>query len=221
MNAAAIVFTLIVVLRVPVSLELSSWNFLRLTALYLAAATPVLFHRTLFSVVFARESHHITRLYGADLVGGAAACLAIVPLLNIIGGPNTVLFAAFIPASPQFSGSEGSRARLSRSVPAPSSSSPSTTPDASSTSFTPRACSQSRLGRIRQVECHLTRRSRSPRRSQSHRHRCRRLHLHHERRSSQVAGYRVATQLDGRSTCPRQCSSPARRIRHHRSRRRC
>src|SRR6476660_1951038 len=28
MNAAAIVFTLIVVLRVPVSLELSSWNFL-------------------------------------------------------------------------------------------------------------------------------------------------------------------------------------------------
>jgi len=96
MNAAAIVFTLIVVLRVPVSLELSSWNFLRLTALYLAAAIPFFFTGLLFSVVFARESGHITRLYGADLVGGAAACLAIVPLLNIIGGPNTVLFAAFI-----------------------------------------------------------------------------------------------------------------------------
>ena len=96
MNAAAIVFTLIVVLRVPVSLELSSWNFLRLTALYLAAAIPFFFTGLLFSVVFARESHHITRLYGADFVGGAAACLAIVPLLNIIGGPNTVLFAAFI-----------------------------------------------------------------------------------------------------------------------------
>jgi hypothetical protein len=96
MNAAAIVFTLIVVLRVPVSLELSSWNFLRLTALYLAAAIPFFFTGLLFSVVFARESRHITRLYGADLVGGAAACLAIVPLLNIIGGPNTVLFAAFV-----------------------------------------------------------------------------------------------------------------------------
>src|SRR6476620_6829174 len=76
MNAAAIVFTLIVVLRVPVSLELSSWNFLRLTALYLAAAIPFFFTGLLFSVVFARESRHITRLYGADLVGGAAACLA-------------------------------------------------------------------------------------------------------------------------------------------------
>jgi spermidine synthase len=96
MNAAAIVFTLIVVLRVPVSLELSSWNFLRLTALYLAAAVPFFFTGLLFSVVFARESRHITRLYGADLVGGAAACLAIVPLLNFIGGPNTVLFAAFV-----------------------------------------------------------------------------------------------------------------------------
>src|SRR5580765_1125042 len=96
MNAAAIVFTLMVVLRVPVSLELSSWNFLRLTALYLAAAIPFFFTGLLFSVVFARESHHITSLYGADLVGGAAACLAIVPLLNIIRGPNTVLFAAFI-----------------------------------------------------------------------------------------------------------------------------
>ena len=43
----------------------------RLTALYLAAAIPFFFTGLLFSVVFARESRHITRLYGADLVGGA------------------------------------------------------------------------------------------------------------------------------------------------------
>ena len=96
MNAAAIVFALIVVLRVPVSLEISRLNFLRLTAMYLAAAVPFFFTGLLFSVVFARESRHITRLYGADLVGGAAACLTIVPILNLIGGPNTVLFAACV-----------------------------------------------------------------------------------------------------------------------------
>ena len=47
-----------------------------------------------FSVVFARDSGRIPRLYGADLTGGALACLAVVPLLNNLGGPNTILFAA-------------------------------------------------------------------------------------------------------------------------------
>jgi len=119
MNAAAIVFMLIVVLRVPVSLELSSWNFLRLTALYLAAAIPFFFTGLLFSVVFARESPDITRLYGADLVGGAVACLAIVPLLNFIGGPNTVLFAAFISGTTaMFWKPKSSRAFFQYVVPA-------------------------------------------------------------------------------------------------------
>src|SRR5205807_365100 len=52
----------------------------------------------LFSVVLARESRHIPRIYGADLAGGATACLAVVPLLNWIGGPNTVLFAGVMTA---------------------------------------------------------------------------------------------------------------------------
>jgi spermidine synthase len=44
--------------------------------------------------VFAREARTIGELYGADLIGGAAACLAVVPLLNLVGGPNTVVAAA-------------------------------------------------------------------------------------------------------------------------------
>jgi spermidine synthase len=93
-NAVAIVLALEIVLHVPVTLELSRWNFARLTALYLASAVPFFFTGQIFSVVFARETHHVTRLYGADLLGGAMACLAVVPLLNWIGGPNAVLFSA-------------------------------------------------------------------------------------------------------------------------------
>jgi hypothetical protein len=44
-------------------------------------------------VVFARETLRIPRLYGADLCGGALACLAVVPLLNWVGGPNVILVA--------------------------------------------------------------------------------------------------------------------------------
>ena len=98
LNAIVIPFVLEIVLHVPVSLELSWTNLLRLTMLYLSAAIPFLLTGVLFSVVFARETRTITRLYGADLLGGALACLSVVPLLNWIGGPNAILFAATVMA---------------------------------------------------------------------------------------------------------------------------
>ncbi|PYX30071.1 MAG: hypothetical protein DMG77_10770 [Acidobacteria bacterium] len=98
-NSVAVVLVLEVVLHVPVALEVSGRNFLRLTVLYLAAAVPFFLTGLLFSVVFARESRRIPRLYGADLCGGAIACIAVVLLLNWLGGPNTILFAAVTMAA--------------------------------------------------------------------------------------------------------------------------
>jgi hypothetical protein len=92
-NAVVVVAVLEIVLHVPVSLDVSGKNFLRLTVLYLAAAIPFFLTGLLFSVVFARETQRIPRLYGADLCGGALACLAVVPLLNWLGGPNAILVA--------------------------------------------------------------------------------------------------------------------------------
>ena len=93
-NAVTVLLVLEIVLHVPVALEVSGSNFFRLTAIYLAAAVPFFLTGVLFSVVFARESHRIPLLYGADLGGGALACLAVVPMLNWIGGPNTILAAS-------------------------------------------------------------------------------------------------------------------------------
>jgi len=98
LNAAVIPVVLEIVLHVPVSLDLSSRNFLRLTAIYLWSAAPFFLTGLQFSVVFAREAAHIPRLYGADLAGGALACVGVVPLLNWLGGPNAVLFAAAVAA---------------------------------------------------------------------------------------------------------------------------
>src|SRR5579885_2575000 len=92
-NAALIVVVLEIVLHVPVALDVTGKNFFRLTLLYLCAAIPFFLTGLLFSIVFARETTRIPRLYGADLCGGALACLAIVPLLNWLGGPNAILFA--------------------------------------------------------------------------------------------------------------------------------
>jgi spermidine synthase len=98
LNAALIFGVLEIVVRTAVSLHLSWPNFWRLTLLYLVSAIPFFVTGLLFSVVFARHSSRITQLYGADLVGGSLACLALVPLLNIIGGPSVILFAAAVVA---------------------------------------------------------------------------------------------------------------------------
>ena len=97
-NALAIPFVLEVVLHLPVSLDVSRENFLRLTAMYLASAVPFFITGLEFSLIFARQPNHIPRLYGADLMGGALACLGVVPLLNLLGGPNTIMFSALMTA---------------------------------------------------------------------------------------------------------------------------
>lgn len=97
-NSVVVLVVLEIVLHVPVALQVSWGNFARLTVLYLSAAIPFFLTGLLFAVVFARETNRIPRLYGADLCGGALACLAVVPLLNWVGGPNVILVAGFMMA---------------------------------------------------------------------------------------------------------------------------
>src|SRR5229473_2784960 len=98
-NAILVLAVLEIVLHVPVALTVTGKNFLHLSVLYLTAALPFFLTGLLFSVVFARETWRVSRLYGADLCGGALACLAVVPLLNWIGGPNTILASALVMAA--------------------------------------------------------------------------------------------------------------------------
>ncbi len=112
-NALIVPVVLVIVLRIPVSLDISKANFLRLTAIYLASAVPFFITGLEFSVVFARQASHVSRLYAADLAGGALACLAIVPLLNWLGGPNTVIFTGACMAIAGMVWAVDSRARKS------------------------------------------------------------------------------------------------------------
>ena len=96
-SLAASLLTLMVlevVLHSSISLDVSSSNLVKLTIVYLASGCPFFCCGILLSVVFARMSGAIPRLYGADLTGGAVACLLTVPALNWLGGPNAILFSA-------------------------------------------------------------------------------------------------------------------------------
>jgi hypothetical protein len=97
-TALAIAAMLEIVLHVPVSLHLSAFNLFRLTVTYITSAVPFFLTGLLLSVVYAREHRRIPVIYGADLGGGALACMALVPLLDGLGAPNTIFFAAVVMA---------------------------------------------------------------------------------------------------------------------------
>jgi len=98
LNSVCILGALEVVLHTPVALEVTGRNFGKLSIIYLATAIPFFLTGLLFSVLFARLSGAISLLYGADLAGGASACLAVVPLLNLLGAPNALLLASLAMA---------------------------------------------------------------------------------------------------------------------------
>jgi spermine/spermidine synthase len=97
-NSICIPAVVWIVLHTPVSLQVNWANFGRLTVIYLATAVPFFFTGLLFSVLFARSTGAIPVLYGADLAGGAVACLGVVPLLNTIGAPDVLLSCSVLMA---------------------------------------------------------------------------------------------------------------------------
>ncbi len=66
---------------------------------YFAAALPFFAAGTTISLVIAETIESVNRVYFADLLGAAAGCLILVPLLNTLGGPNTVLATSILYAA--------------------------------------------------------------------------------------------------------------------------
>jgi hypothetical protein len=70
-----------------------------LGAVYVASALPFFFAGAILSLVIAETIERVERVYFFDLIGAAAGCLMLVPLLNTFGGPNTVIIVAMIFAA--------------------------------------------------------------------------------------------------------------------------
>jgi hypothetical protein len=93
-HAAATLIALFFLVRIRVGLNYSPRNLALMLSIYLLATLPFLTGGTVISVAFARLTSRINLLYAADLIGAAAGCLALIPLLNTFGAPGVVLVAA-------------------------------------------------------------------------------------------------------------------------------
>jgi hypothetical protein len=95
-HASATLVALAALVRLRVGLNFSSENLVRMLAIYGLAALPFLTGGGVVAVAFSRLTQRINLLYGADLLGAAAGCVALVPLLNYLGAPGGVFAAAVL-----------------------------------------------------------------------------------------------------------------------------
>lgn len=88
------VMALYVILTSPISLSADPENYYRLAQIYVATSLPFFFAGCAVTVAITVFAKEISRLYLYDLAGAAAGCLLLIPVLNRIGGINTVLLVA-------------------------------------------------------------------------------------------------------------------------------
>jgi hypothetical protein len=91
LNSLAVLLSLIFLIT-----RRGEFDTLTMVLIYFATALPFFLSGTIVSLVVAETIERVDRVYFFDLIGAAAGCLALVPFLNFIGGPNTVLAAAVL-----------------------------------------------------------------------------------------------------------------------------
>src|SRR5678816_9878 len=93
-HALATLVSLACLVRIRVGLNYSPENLELMLAIYGLAALPFFTGGGVMTVAFSRMTDRINVLYAADLIGAAAGCLALIPLLNWVGAPGVVIMAA-------------------------------------------------------------------------------------------------------------------------------
>ena len=97
-HAASTLIALAFLVRTTVGLNYSFENLVGMLIIYVLAALPFFTGGFVISLAFSRLTSRINELYAADLLGAAAGCLVLVPLLNQLGAPGVVMSAAVLSA---------------------------------------------------------------------------------------------------------------------------
>src|SRR5262252_8482816 len=92
--AVSTVVALFWLVRLRVGLNYSPENLRLMLTIYSLAALPFFTGGLVVTLAVARLSSQINALYAADLIGAAAGCLLLIPLLDCVGAPGVVLAAA-------------------------------------------------------------------------------------------------------------------------------
>jgi len=82
----------------PISLQLTWWNWARMSAVYLAGGLAFFCGGLVVSLILSARSAQANRYYFFDLAGAAVGCVAFIPATNLFGAPSAILLAAVAAA---------------------------------------------------------------------------------------------------------------------------
>ena len=80
--------------RLRIGLTYSRQNLILMLTIYALAALPFFTGGLVVTLAIARLSKRVNAVYASDLIGAAAGCLVLIPLLDRVGAPGVVLTAA-------------------------------------------------------------------------------------------------------------------------------
>lgn len=90
----AVAVSIVTVMSLWIILTRSELSNATLALIYFTSALPFLLAGVIVSLAISETISRVDRVYFFDLMGAAAGCLLLVPFLNVIGGPNTVIIAS-------------------------------------------------------------------------------------------------------------------------------
>jgi spermidine synthase len=92
--AVCTLVALFALVRLRIGLVYSRQNLILMLATYALAALPFFSGGLVLTLAISRLSARINAVYSSDLLGAAAGCLVLIPLLDQFGAPGVVLTAA-------------------------------------------------------------------------------------------------------------------------------
>jgi hypothetical protein len=90
----AVLVSAVTVISLVIVLTRTELTNATLALIYFTSALPFLLAGIIVSLVISETVTRVDRVYFFDLIGAAAGCLLLVPFLEVIGGPNTVIIAS-------------------------------------------------------------------------------------------------------------------------------
>jgi hypothetical protein len=95
-TAVAIPVSMMVQFSLITTITLNASTLVAWSLLLLAMAAPYVFAGVVISLALTRSPFSVGQVYGADLVGAALGCAAVIVLLNVLDGPTTLMVTGVI-----------------------------------------------------------------------------------------------------------------------------
>ncbi len=94
--ASSLILIVFTILLLKIEIYLTITSIFKLILLYISIFIPFFFGGLIISLILSHFPKKVSKLYFYDLIGASLGTVSVIPLLKLIGGPNSLIFISFI-----------------------------------------------------------------------------------------------------------------------------